>query len=199
MRSKTEERRQLILDTARQAFQEIGYENCSMSEITARVGGSKATLYNYFASKEQLFAAVMLQSAGDLPQLFATLVPGDDVAATLRIFGRRMLVVITSDAVISTLRMAQHEAGRSEAGRVFYEAGPKMGWTLIADFLADAMARGQLRDADPWIATMHLRGLMEAEHVQQRLLGVVPAPTKKQVEVAIDRAIAVFMAAYAAA
>ena len=50
MRVKTEEKRQAILEEAAKAFQELGFERTSMSEICARVGGSKATLYNYFAS-----------------------------------------------------------------------------------------------------------------------------------------------------
>ena len=54
MRVKTEAKRQHIVDVAAQAFRELGFEGASMAEICARVGGSKATLYNYFASKEEL-------------------------------------------------------------------------------------------------------------------------------------------------
>ena len=59
MRVKTEERRQAIIEVAREAFTAQGFENTSMAEIASRVGGSKATLYNYFSSKEELFAAVI--------------------------------------------------------------------------------------------------------------------------------------------
>ena len=59
MRVKSEERRQAILDVAREAFTQLGFENTTMSEIANRTGGSKATLYNYFSSKEELFAAVI--------------------------------------------------------------------------------------------------------------------------------------------
>ncbi len=59
MRVKTEERRQAIIEKAREVFQEEGFDRASMSEIAARVGGSKATLYSYFKSKEELFVAVM--------------------------------------------------------------------------------------------------------------------------------------------
>ena len=199
MRSKTEERRQVILEAATQAFQEIGYEHCSMSEITARAGGSKATVYNYFASKAELFAAVMLRAAGDISHAYEALTPGEDVSSALRVFGRRLLPLVLAEPVVSTLRMALKEAARSEVGRVFYEAGPKVGWIRMADFLDDAMARGQLRRADAWVASMHLRSLLEAEHFMQRLLGVCEPPTKKQVEVAVDRALDVFMAAYGVA
>ena len=59
MRTKSPARRQAILDVAAQTFRELGYERTTMCEIRARVGGSKATLYSYFASKEELFFAVI--------------------------------------------------------------------------------------------------------------------------------------------
>ena len=57
---KTDQKRQHILDTAFRLFQSKGFANTSMSEITAEAGGSKATVYNYFPSKEELFAEFLL-------------------------------------------------------------------------------------------------------------------------------------------
>src|SRR5512145_233681 len=62
MRVKTEERRQAIIEKAGEVFRAVGFDRASMSEIAANVGGSKATLYAYFPSKEELFIAVMKQS-----------------------------------------------------------------------------------------------------------------------------------------
>ena len=53
------ERRDHILAVAATAFAEEGYGATSMSAVASRLGGSKATLYKYFASKTELFAAVM--------------------------------------------------------------------------------------------------------------------------------------------
>ena len=50
-------RRELILDVAQDVFLEEGFAAASMSTIAARLGGSKGTLYNYFRSKDELFAA----------------------------------------------------------------------------------------------------------------------------------------------
>ena len=71
MRVKTEGRRQVIIDAALEVFKEVGYERASMAEISARAGGSKATLYNYFKSKEELFSAAMLEAVVEqgLPML----------------------------------------------------------------------------------------------------------------------------------
>ncbi len=59
MRTLSEERRQAIITAAAAVFQEQGYERTSMSEVARRAGGSKATLYNYFTSKEALFESVV--------------------------------------------------------------------------------------------------------------------------------------------
>ena len=45
-----------------EAFLAEGYAETSMSSVAAKVGGSKATLYNYFKSKEELFAAFMIDT-----------------------------------------------------------------------------------------------------------------------------------------
>ena len=58
MRVRTESKREAILEAASHVFLESGFEGASMAEIAARVGGSKATLYGYFGSKEDLFVEV---------------------------------------------------------------------------------------------------------------------------------------------
>ena len=47
-----DQRREAILQVAREVFFEYGYSAASMSTIAARLGGSKGTLYNYFKNKE---------------------------------------------------------------------------------------------------------------------------------------------------
>ena len=64
MRVRTEEKRQEIVRIAAELFEQLGYERTSMSAIAASVGGSKATLYGYFASKEDLLRAVLAAEIG---------------------------------------------------------------------------------------------------------------------------------------
>ena len=70
---------------ARKAFLRDGYGQTSMSSIAADVGGSKTTLWNYFPSKEDLFAAVVDdQVERDL--------------ATLRQYGLKLLWTVETHA-----------------------------------------------------------------------------------------------------
>ncbi|MCX5756521.1 MAG: TetR/AcrR family transcriptional regulator [Gemmatimonadetes bacterium] len=56
-----EERPQQILIAAIEVFAEHGIADAKLEEIAARAGVSKGTIYLYFASKEELFRAVVQQ------------------------------------------------------------------------------------------------------------------------------------------
>ena len=60
---RLEQRRERFLKEAEELFLEHGYAGASVNEIVRRAGGSLATLYNEFGSKEQLFAAIMRRRA----------------------------------------------------------------------------------------------------------------------------------------
>ena len=56
MRVMTDEKRSAIVAAAWGVFREKGFEGTSMSDVCERVRGSKATIYRYFKSKDELFA-----------------------------------------------------------------------------------------------------------------------------------------------
>lgn len=55
--------RQAILDAARQVFGELGYEACTVRDIIRRTGLAAGTFYNYYRSKEEVFAALADEGA----------------------------------------------------------------------------------------------------------------------------------------
>jgi AcrR family transcriptional regulator len=56
-------RRERILEEGRRLFLSKGYAGASVNEIVRRAGGSLATLYSEFGSKEALFAEIMRRRA----------------------------------------------------------------------------------------------------------------------------------------
>lgn len=200
MRVRTEAKREAILEEASKAFIELGFERTSMAEISARVGGSKATLYGYFPSKELLFIEVT-RSAGErhIRPAFDALAQsaiGDEVGA-LRRFGEGFLGYVTRPDAIAIQRMVIAESGHTEIGRLFFEAGPKFGHDLIAGFLDRAMTNGKLRRADLGVATSHLLGLLNAEIMPLHQLGLPVNTSRAQIRKVVERAVSAFMAAYA--
>lgn len=59
-------RRGEILDAALSVFSRVGYESGSMREIAAAVGVSEPALYRHFASKEDMFFALIEAAAARL-------------------------------------------------------------------------------------------------------------------------------------
>ena len=103
MRKKSEERREAILETAAAVFLERGYSATSMSLIAERWGGSKATIYNYFSSKENLYLEV-IERLGDkfLREIYAVLDPDVDVRVTLNKLGELVIKALCSHEVVLT-------------------------------------------------------------------------------------------------
>jgi AcrR family transcriptional regulator len=50
--------RQAILDAAREVFSELGYDTATVRDIIRRTGLAAGTFYNYYRSKEEVFAAL---------------------------------------------------------------------------------------------------------------------------------------------
>ena len=197
MRVKSEARRQAIVDVAKEAFSKQGFENTSMSEIASRVGGSKATLYNYFSSKEEIFAAVMESSATEqIAGAFKLLEKANDIRSTLLNFGLHYLSSILAPDIMAIRKMAINEADRSDIGRHFYENGPKRGWLLVSNYLQQQIELQQLINCDAGICAMHLKGLLEAEVVEPYALGVIQQIDKEHIKAVVERAVAVFLSAY---
>jgi AcrR family transcriptional regulator len=67
-------RRSLVLDAARNAFVELGLEGASMREIARRCGYTPGAIYSYFASKQEVYGALLDESLERLNESVA-LVP----------------------------------------------------------------------------------------------------------------------------
>lgn len=197
MRLKSEEKRLAILEAAKEIFLERGFSAASMAEVSARVGGSKQTLYNYFASKEDLFFAVMLEKGASLVDpVFAILHGRDDLATALREFAIAFLRLLSTEELIGFRRIIYAEGAKSALGRRFHEIGPKRCWTQLAEVLKRAMDEGRMRRADPWLAAMHFAALCEAGSYQRLLEGAIDAlPDEEMVKMA-EAAAEAFIRAY---
>ncbi|WP_232219890.1 TetR/AcrR family transcriptional regulator [Pseudogulbenkiania sp. MAI-1] len=196
---KSETKRQSIIDAAAAVFMEQGFSAASMSDIASRAGGSKATLYSYFPSKEELFGEVMRDlCVARVQPVFAALETGGEPAEALELFGIRFLQEILSPDLLAIRRMVVAEAGRSNIGQQFYNQGPKAGRTRIAQFLEQQMQMGRMKKADPWRATIYLMALLTSDLADECLWGVREKPSDQEITEHVHSALAVFFAAYGA-
>jgi AcrR family transcriptional regulator len=198
MKSKTEAKRLAILNAAADVFREMGFERASMSDIRARIGGSKATLYNYFPSKDQLFFEVMHHSREmELETIAGALNPdAEDLRHELRHFSEKFLAVLYSPDVIAIRRLAIAESRHSDVGKMSFERATLPIEKLVAEFLRKSMKRGKLRTGDSKVSAMHLLSLLESEFLQRVLLGVMGDIKSEAVNAAARRAVDAFLFGY---
>src|ERR1700735_2390989 len=95
-----DQRREAILNVAREVFFELGYSAASMSAIAARLGGSKGTLYNYFKNKEELFEAQVRDLCGHGADRMVDPPLQEDPIQALPAFGERYLQHLYSEQTV---------------------------------------------------------------------------------------------------
>jgi AcrR family transcriptional regulator len=197
MRVKSEEKRREIVAKAWELFKENGFERTTMSDISERVGGSKATLYGYYDSKEQLFAAALEQVIRDpADQVFVHLARTGKLKTRLLNFARALLEARLSEDLIAVEQALITEARRSELGELLRARFVQPQWRRLAAALDREMVAGQLRKADPMLATWHFRGLVEADLVERRLHGEKTL-TAHEIKKAVESGVDAFLKAYA--
>jgi len=96
MRERTM-REALILDHADRLFQEAGYLGLHLDQLAARIEYSKATIYNHFASKEDLVLAICRRHIRQRAEFFGRALTFDGLSR------ERMFVIGLADLMIARL------------------------------------------------------------------------------------------------
>lgn len=192
------QRRKAFVDAAREAFFANGYAGTTMSSIASAVGGSKTTLWSYFPSKEELFAAVVDDIVEHYGEALSVQIPDDgDIVAALRQFGRALMNTIMSDQIIALHRLVMSEATRfPHLAEMFYERGPRRGKARLAEYMQRAMDRGCLRQGDPMLAVLQLSALCQAGVYQTELLNLERSWSDSSLDAEIDVAVDTFCRAW---
>ncbi|HMO76462.1 MAG TPA: TetR/AcrR family transcriptional regulator [Sphingopyxis sp.] len=167
-------RRKAFVDAARELFFANGYAGTTMSSIAGKVGGSKTTLWSYFPSKEELFAAVADDIVARHGAVLQTDLPVDEpVLAVLRRFGLLLMTTLLSTPLLSLYRLVVGEAERfPHLAEMFYDRGPRYGKARLAAWMDEKMKRGELRKGDPMQAVFHFAGLCQAGLYYHAVLGL---------------------------
>ena len=170
------ERREAIVAAARRSFLDDGYAATSMSGLLKTLGGSKATLWSYFRSKEELFAAVIEHvTSAFREKVESQLLAAGELEPTLTAFCRNFMTMIANPDTNATWRLVVAESGRfPEVGRIFYERAASRVELAVGAYLTEQIAAGRLHNEDPAIMAQQLIGMCAAQ--QNKLLwGVSPA------------------------
>lgn len=189
---------QQILQAAGAVFFEQGFGSASMGQIAARAGVSKGTLYNYFADKEALFAAVVRGTCEYRNEALYALEPGDtDVPAVLRRVARDFVVFVNGELPVAGFRIVIAEALRfPHLGRIFYEAGPAEGVARLATYLDWAVGETLIAIDEPPRAAREFLEMTKMSVHMERLLNLRDVITEAEAGPLADRAVEYFLKLY---
>ncbi|HTO54320.1 MAG TPA: TetR/AcrR family transcriptional regulator [Myxococcota bacterium] len=166
-----EARREQILEAALKVFSNGGFAETTMDQVALVVGVSKASLYNYFHTKDALLSELvqrfsLLPELGELMEGIRELPAARGIPALVqqiwpRLRARRELARVL-------VREVQSFPDRA---RAYSEKIRMPAHRALADYLEARMARGELAARDP-IASAHcLFGMLWSFLLSQELMG----------------------------
>jgi AcrR family transcriptional regulator len=197
LRVRTEDKRQAIVEVAANLFEELGYDRTSMSLISQRVGGSKATLYGYFKSKEELLLACLyVDITENSDRLMDTMLRAGTLREGLIGLGIGYMDRRLAKRPISNVRIVATQPEELGIGKEFYANILKPAWQLFADRLARLMEVGVFRQADAWTVAMQWKGLLETDMLDRRLMGAIREGDPREIREAAVNAADIILTIY---
>jgi AcrR family transcriptional regulator len=135
-------------------FAEKGFAAARLDEIAARAGVSKGAVYLYFATKEEVFRAVVEQAIAPNMRMIRAMIaahPGP-FADLARALPQRIAGLIDTLPVGGVLKMVVGEARNfPELARVWHDELVAQALGGLTDAIAAAQARGEVKPGDPRI------------------------------------------------
>jgi AcrR family transcriptional regulator len=191
-------KRRQIIEGARAAFLEQGFDAASMNDIARIAGVSKGTLYVYFQNKEQLFQAICSEEClSQAEGLFNFDADDSDVEATLTRIGIDFVTLICRPERASSARTVIAIAERMpEIGRAYYETGPARGIALLSDYLKKKVKQRVLAIDDCEVVAAQLIEALLAPLFKPILFNFGKPPTPERIRYVVGIAVRAFLAAY---
>jgi AcrR family transcriptional regulator len=197
---RSAEKREAILRGGLMVFGHEGYMRAGIDAIAREAGVSTRTIYNHYADKAELFAAVIVTSATRVAEaqigVLGTYLddPVPDLTGLARAWATPDPEFADHFALVRQVR-AEALHVPPDAWQAWLEAGPRRVHAAIADRLARLGERGTLRVDDPARAASHFVQLVAGEVASETVHGVLPMP-KKKIHESADAGLAVFLRAY---
>lgn len=185
-----------ILEAAQTVFASEGYSGATMDAVAIKAGLTKPTLYQYFTSKEALFAAMMSARRDDMLVAFEN---ADDTSmvAQLHTFAWAYADTVMRPDLLSLARLIIGEAQRfPEIGQTYQASGPDRVLAGMMDYLTAQRAAGRLQFEDAELAAQDLWGLILSAPRTRALYQPDNPPNRSEVARYVENGLQVFLRAY---
>lgn len=188
MGEKSEQKKRLIVETARRVFMEKGYKGITMKDIVEACAISRGGLYLYFSSVEEVFLAVMDREEEEADDVFSEAV-SEDASATevLLLFLKEQKKEILRKK--ETLSMAMYE---------YYFANPVSGdqnpmrakfreaVRVLTGLIRLGIDNGEFYDVDAASAANNIMFVLEGLRICAHTMGITERMVDEELLVLAD-------------
>jgi AcrR family transcriptional regulator len=172
------ERRQAILKAAAQVFARKGFERATTREIAQQAAIAEGTIYNYFASKDQLVVALANLVKEQDEEVISGVLAGGDARVDVTEAIEMVLALIAGNVVVIRGLVT-----------ALWDRGPRFGGYLIpgahswiarvAEYLEGRVSAGAIRPCDVQMVARMVMGMI-VYVAMPYLQGLEPMPSAEE-------------------
>lgn len=194
VRSKSEEKRQLILDAATDCFCNDGFVTTSMDKIAKQAGVSKQTVYSHFGNKDELFGEAISQRCKSFQM---STMPADVLAEprkALTAFAQGFIELLLSKEGMAIHRVCLSESQKNpRVSQLFYAAGPEPVIKSVSELLAAYHQQGLLVAHDSHMAAIQFLSMIKGEAYMRREYNTERQISNDEIQRYIKLTVAMFL------
>jgi AcrR family transcriptional regulator len=188
-----EQRRRLIIDSAARLFARRGFSGTTTREIARAVGVSEATVFKHFATKEDLYTAI-IEAKTQTQEILETVSPaaeGKDDALFLRTLAHEIIDRTTKDSTLMRLLFFSALEGHALAD-LFFRRRVQAIDDYLGRYIAERVATGAFRPVDPLQTAWNFMGMITFHLLLHELFGQKPPPHLTR-ERAVEEMVSTFL------
>jgi AcrR family transcriptional regulator len=188
-----EERRRQIIESAATLFSRRGFRGTTTREVAQAVGVSEATVFKHFATKEDLYTAIIEAKAQthEILEAVSPLADARDDATLLRTLAREMIRRSLADPTL--LRILFFSALEGHAlSDLFFRHRVQAVDDFLSRVIAERVAAGTFRGVDPIQSAWNFIGMV-TQYVLLQTLFQQKAPSHVTVEQAVEEMVTTFL------
>lgn len=186
---RKEERPDEILAAALTVFSRDGFAGARLDEIAERAGCTKGTIYVYFASKEDLFKAIVRKLITPQYRQVDSVLQDEslDTATRIRRFVMGAYRQIGDPSSIAMLRLLIADGPKFPDLVDFYHSEvPRVGYEIMKATLERGIARGEIRPVDSETAPHIIFAPLVADNLRRLLGSTRPVDMDKLMNTHLD-------------
>jgi AcrR family transcriptional regulator len=188
-----EERRRVIVEAALALFSRKGFRGTTTKEIAEAAGCSEATIFKHFATKDELYSAI-LEAKSRIEETLAkaahAAVRKDDVGV-FRAVGLESLTRTEQDPSLMRLLLFSALEGH-ELSHLFFESKVRRLHEFLSGYIKGRIADGAFQPVDPLLAARGFVGMV-AHHLLIHEIFGVKRPAGLLPEYVVDTFVTLFL------